>query len=388
MVEGISRLSRSTAVSMAFSAVLSVINVRAIAIAGFIVPLLLPLSLSMRLGTGTSMCASELWAKFCWIQIARQNLIRQSPATERFPAKVTLERAAKRAACLGTVPRQRNGSPPPPRAQRHMTRKLDGMKAPVVRHKTIQRRQAEIGVVGDGFHRREFDSSRPRPQGHSRRFHVHRTRAVCFLQPSLLFLAGHGLGAHQYSLTRADFCPDTIGGVDHRARRQNIPHMQGPVERSSKADGDRPRGFNFPNHRLGSATRGFRSDPAAYQSCFEIFKKTISSSAVLDRPDLPASDERSHLAFHGGDDGDPRHIRYHGTNPPTGAKPHRLQASASPVPVPLSLNSQTSSCVPCVRRQWSRAAPGPKSGPSPSHPRLPTPTQRSKAASRLEMAIP
>ncbi len=51
-----------------------------------------------------------------------------------------------------------------------------------------------------------------------------------------------------------------------------------------------------------------------------------------------------------------RHTRCPGTSPPSGARLHRLEPSASPVPVPPSLNSQTSSSVPCAQRHMRTAS--------------------------------
>src|SRR5580658_4972145 len=86
-----------------------------------------------------------------------------------------------------------------------------------------------------------------------------------------------------------------------------MPDLKLSIQRPGESDRYYPRRADFPNHRLGSATRGFRSNSAADQSGIAIFKKTISPPAVFHHPDLPASDQRSHLRFHGGDDGGPDH---------------------------------------------------------------------------------
>ena len=86
----------------------------------------------------------------------QQRLNRQSLAAESLTTEVTRKRAAKSPARLGTVPRQSNRRPPQPRAQRHMTRKSGGTKAPVAGHKLIHGRQSEIGDIGDGFQNPEL----------------------------------------------------------------------------------------------------------------------------------------------------------------------------------------------------------------------------------------
>src|SRR5208283_5378420 len=108
MVEGISQLS--------FSPVFSTVNddVRAIAIANLLLHLLT-------------------------LRFSHQRLSRQSLTTRSLAAEVTRNRVAKSPARLGTISRQRNGSPPQPRTQCHVTHKPDGAKAPIMRHKAIQR---------------------------------------------------------------------------------------------------------------------------------------------------------------------------------------------------------------------------------------------------------
>src|ERR1019366_2184489 len=269
-----------------------------------------------------------------------------------------------------------------------MTSKAGGVKSPVVRHKTIHCRQTEIGGVRDDLQSSELHSPCFGTLRHGRRFHVHCRCAISFAESNLLLLAGHGCGTHQDSLSQADFCPGTVGGVDHRARLKNLPDMQRCIQRSGKANRDHPRRAHFPNDCLGSAPRSFRANSAAHQRRVAIFKKTITPTAVFDRPDLPVADQRFHLSFHRGDDGDFRHIRYCETNPPTAAALPPLEPSASLVPALLSPNSQTSSCVPCAPRQSSRAASGPKAAPSPVRRRLRLPAQRSTATSRSAKANP
>src|ERR1035437_1261589 len=269
-----------------------------------------------------------------------------------------------------------------------MTRKAGGVNTPVVRHKTIHCRQTEIGGVRDGFQSSELHSPCFGTLRHGRRFHVHCRCAISFAESKFLLLSPHGCGNHPGSLSPADFCPGTVGGGDHPARVQKPPDMQRAIQRSGKANRDHPHRAHFPNHRLGCAARGFSPNSATHQRRVAIFKKTITPTAVIDRPGLPAADQRFHLSFHRGDDGDFRHIRYCETNPPTAAALPPLEPSASLVPALLSPNSQTSSCVPCAPRQSSRAARGLEADRSPFHPPLQSPAQKSKAASRWATSNP
>src|SRR5579859_5931584 len=132
----------------------------------------------------------------------------QYSTTEALTPKVAHDRPAKSAARLGTVLRQCNGSPPKPWAQRNMTSKREGAKAPIGGHKTIHRRQVEIGGVGDNFQDSEFYSSRLGTLRHRGRFHIHRARAVSFAEPVFLFLTSDGCRGHQHSLAGTDFCPN------------------------------------------------------------------------------------------------------------------------------------------------------------------------------------
>ena len=115
-----------------------------------------------------------------------------------------------------------------------MTRKPGGVKAPVLRHKAIQRRQVEIGGVRDGFQNSELDAPRLRSLRHGCSFHVHRNRSIRFAESNLLRLIGNGRGTHQYSLARSDFCSGAVGRVDHRARLKNMPDLQSTIQRSGK----------------------------------------------------------------------------------------------------------------------------------------------------------
>src|ERR1700686_826961 len=185
IVEGSSRLS--------LSKVLSTVNVddRAIAIAFLVLPLLLLFSPSMYLRPDKRMSASRLWSSSCWIQ-----RVRQSFTIVSLTAEVANKGLAKCTAGLGAIPRQRNCRAPQPRAQRHMTRESNGLKASVNRHKAIHCRQVEIGDVRDDFQSSELDSPRLRSLRDGCGFHVHRTRAISFSESNFLLLASDGRGTH------------------------------------------------------------------------------------------------------------------------------------------------------------------------------------------------
>jgi len=115
-----------------------------------------------------------------------------------------------------------------------MTRKPDGVKAPILRHEAIQRGKVEIGSVGDGLQSSELDSPCLRSLRHRCRFHIDRNRSISFAESNLLRLIRNGRGTHQDALTPADFCSGAVGRVDHRARLKNMPDLQTTVHGSGK----------------------------------------------------------------------------------------------------------------------------------------------------------
>jgi len=116
-----------------------------------------------------------------------------------------------------------------------MTRKPGGVKAPILRHKAIQRGEVEVGIVGDGFHGSELDTSCLRSLRHGCSFHIHRNRSIRFAESNLLRLIGNGCRTHQDALARSDFCSGAVGRVDHYARLKNVPNLQSTIQRSGKA---------------------------------------------------------------------------------------------------------------------------------------------------------
>ena len=117
-----------------------------------------------------------------------------------------------------------------------MTRKPDGVKAPVLLHKAIQRGQVEIGSVGDGLQSSEVNPSCLCSLRHGCSFHIDRNRPIRFAESNLLRLINNGRGTHQDALTPADFCSGAVGRVDHRARLKNMPDLQSTIQRSGKAN--------------------------------------------------------------------------------------------------------------------------------------------------------
>ncbi len=186
---------------------------------------------------------------------------------------------------------------------------------------------------------------------HGSSFHIHSPSTISLSQSYFLLLAGHRRGTHQNSLARTGIGANSVGRANHHPRLQHIPNPQRTIQRAGKSHRNYAQGMNFLNDRFRRTTRSFGANSAADQSDSAIFKQPIPPSAMFDRPELPASDQRPHLALHGGYDGNSRHIRSPGTTPPTAATRHPPEPSASPVPAPPSPNSQTSSCVPCAPHQ-------------------------------------
>ncbi len=175
----------------------------------------------MRLTTTLSMCASAHQSTF---------------GNEIFLTQIAHERVAKCAAGFGAVSRERNRCSPQPGAQGHMTGKRAGAKSPVGRYKAIERGQAKVDIVGDGFQNRELDSSRLSSLSYGCGLHIHRDRTVGSAQSRFLFLAGYRCRAHQDPIASTNVGSDTIGSINHRSRVKNVPDVQRIVQRSGKAN--------------------------------------------------------------------------------------------------------------------------------------------------------
>lgn len=117
-----------------------------------------------------------------------------------------------------------------------MSRESYRPKRSVIRDKIIECRHVEIERVRDNLYSSKLYFPRLGSLGNRCSFHVNRDCTVCFGETNFLLLIRHTRGTYQRSLAQPDFCPHTIGGVDHNSWRENISNLHRPIKSSRKTN--------------------------------------------------------------------------------------------------------------------------------------------------------